>query len=129
VESPQIPYFHTSSPGASFNVSWLIDGNLVPLFDKFFPIGWNSGHRKLIVHIDNAPVHNSRMIQDFFRQNPLKRLQQPPYSPDMSASGSYLFGKVKITLIGREILDEMDLLEAITEILNDISGTNLQFVF
>jgi hypothetical protein len=37
----------------------------------------------------------------------------------------YLFGKVKRSLIKPEILEKIDLLEAVTEILNDISGAEL----
>jgi hypothetical protein len=116
-------------PGVSFNALWLIDGNLVPLLDKFFPAGWSARHRKLAVHIDNVPIHNSRMTQDFFGHNPLKRFPHLPYSPDISPSDFYLFGKVKSALIAREILNEIDLLEAVTEILNDIVGAELQRVF
>jgi hypothetical protein len=51
-----------------------------------------------------------------FGRNPLKRLRNPSYSPDISPSGFYLFGKVKSALIGREIPNETDLFEVVTEI-------------
>jgi hypothetical protein len=69
------------------------------------------------------------MTQDFVGHNPLKRLPHPPYSHDISPSDCYLFGKVKSALIGREIPDKIDLLEAITEILNRISGAEFQRIF
>jgi hypothetical protein len=69
------------------------------------------------------------MIHNFFGHNPLKTLPRPSYSPGISPSDSYLFGKVKIALIGQEIPDEIDLLEAVTEILNGISDGELQCVF
>jgi hypothetical protein len=59
----------------------------------------NARQRKLAVHIDNALVQNSRMTQDFFTDNPLKSLQYPSYSPDISPPDFYLFGKVKSALI------------------------------
>jgi hypothetical protein len=40
-----------------------------------------------------------------------------------------VFGKVKNELIGQEIPDEVDFLEAVTEILSGISGAELQPVF
>jgi hypothetical protein len=40
--------------------------------------------KKLMVHLGNAPAHNSRMTRNFFEHNPLKRLPYPPYSPDIS---------------------------------------------
>jgi hypothetical protein len=116
-------------PGASFNAPWLIDENLVPLLDKFFSTGWNSGQRKLVVHIDNVPVHNSKMNQNFFEQNSLKRLPNPLYSPDIPQLDFHLFGNVKGALIGQEIPDEIDRLEAVIDILNGISTDELQRVF
>jgi hypothetical protein len=46
----------------------------------------------------------------------LKRPVHPPYSPDISPSNFYLFGKVKGALIAQAIPDEIDLLDAVTEI-------------
>jgi hypothetical protein len=69
------------------------------------------------------------MTQDLFRHTLLKKLLYPPYYPEFSPSDFYLFGKRKSALIGREIRDEIDLLELIAEILNDISDTRLQRVF
>jgi hypothetical protein len=90
-------------PRASFN------GNLVPLVEDFFAAGWSPRRRKLVVHIDNAPAHNSRMAQHFFAHCPLKKLPHLPHSPDTSPSDFYAFGKIKSVLIGREIPDEIDL--------------------
>jgi histone-lysine N-methyltransferase SETMAR len=81
------------------------------------------------VHIDNAPRHNSRITQNFFWNNLLKRPPHPPYSPDISPSDFYRFGELKNARIEREIPDEIDLLEALTEILNGISDAELQRVF
>jgi hypothetical protein len=116
------------SPGVSFILSWLIDENLVPLLDKFFRAGWRAGQRSLVVRVDNAPAHNSKMTRDFLEHNPLQRLQHPPYSRNTSSSDFCLFGKVK----GADRTGdshEIGLLEAVTEIVNDISNAELQRVF
>jgi hypothetical protein len=76
-------------------------------------------------HINNAPVHNSIITQNVFGDNPLNRLPHPLYSHDIFLSDFYLFGNVKSALIGREISDEIDLLEMVTEILNGISDPKL----
>jgi hypothetical protein len=47
----------------------------------------------------------------------------------MSPSDFYLFGTVKGALIERKIPDEIDLLEAVSRILNHISNAELQRVF
>jgi hypothetical protein len=112
-------------PRTSFNASWFIDGNLVPWVESFLPAGWSAGRRKPVVHIDNAPTHISRMTHNFFAHNPLKKLPHPPHSFDISPSDFSLFGKVENTLIGREVHDDIDLFEALTEILNGASDTEL----
>jgi hypothetical protein len=66
------------------------------------------------------------MTQNFFKRNSLKRFPHLPYSPDISPSNFYLFGKGKRALIGWEIPDEIDLVEIVTEILNGISYAELQ---
>jgi hypothetical protein len=59
-------------PRAPFNVSWFIDGSVVPLVEKFFPVGLSAERSKLVVRYNNVPVHNSRMTQSFFGRNPPK---------------------------------------------------------
>jgi hypothetical protein len=115
--------------GASFSVSWFINGNLVLLLKKFFPVRWTERRKKLGMHIHNAPTHNSRMIQDLSGNHLLRRLPHPSYSPDISPSNFCLFGKGKRALIGQAIPDETDLLEAATEIWNGISYAELHCIF
>jgi hypothetical protein len=79
--------------------------------------------------MDNPSCRDARVTQNFFEHNPLKRLSQPPYSPDISPLDFELFGEVKNALIGQEIPDKIALLEAVTEILGGISGYELQTVF
>jgi hypothetical protein len=83
----------------------------------------------LVIHIDNASAHNASVAQDFVEHNPLKRLPCPSYSPDISPSDFYLFGKMKNALIEGEVSDEIDLLEEVTEILSGISHDELQAIF
>jgi hypothetical protein len=114
-------------PGTSFNASGLIDENSVPLLDNFFPAGWSVRQRKLVLHIDNAPAHNAKMTRDSFEHNPLKKFQHP-LTPPLSSIRPLYIRKVKGALVGREIPDEINLLEAVIEILND-SNAELQRVF
>jgi hypothetical protein len=56
-------------------------------------------------------------------------MAHPLYSPDISPSDFCLFRKVKSELIEQEIPNEMYLLEAVVEILNNISDAGVQHVF
>jgi hypothetical protein len=69
------------------------------------------------------------VTQNPFKHNPLERLRHPPDSPDISPSDFYLFGKVQNALIGREIFDEIDLLDVVTEILSRLSHDELHAAF
>jgi hypothetical protein len=82
-----------------------------------------------MVHVDNAPAHNSRVTRNFFEHNPLKRLAHQPYSPDISPSDICLFGKVRGAPSGQEVPDDISLLDAVTEFLDEISTEELQHVF
>jgi hypothetical protein len=99
---------------------------LGPFDSKFLSIWLESKAKELMIHVDNAPTHNLKMTRNFFEHNPLKRLPYPPYSPDISPSDFYLFGKVNGELIGQELPDEINLLDAVNEILDGISAGKLQ---
>jgi hypothetical protein len=60
-----------------------------------------------------------------FGHKPLKKLPHSPYYTGISPADFCLFGKVKNALIKQEIPHEIDLLEAVTEILNGISDAEL----
>jgi hypothetical protein len=61
-------------PGASFNASWFINHNVVPLLGRFFPGGRDARRRQLVIHIANGSAHNASAAKRFFEQNPLKTL-------------------------------------------------------
>jgi hypothetical protein len=77
------------------------------------------------LYIDNAPTHDSKITENLSGHNPLKRLPHPPHSIDISPLDFDIVGKVKSALIGPEISGETALIEAVTEILNGISGAEL----
>jgi hypothetical protein len=94
------------------------------LEEKIFPDG-----RRLVVHMDNAPVHNCGMTISFHADHNLVRLQHPPYSPDLASSDFYLFQTVKEKLKNIEMVDEKDLFYRLQELLNDIPIRELRKVF
>jgi hypothetical protein len=129
MESPWVPCRCTASSKSFISHIIVIDGSLVPLVEKPFPNGWSAWRRKVIVHIQDTLARNSRTTQKFLGHNLPKRLLGPFYSHDIFSAGFSLFGNGKNTLIGLELLDEIDLLEAVPEILIGISDAELQCAF
>jgi hypothetical protein len=56
-------------------------------------------------------------------------MPNPPYSPDIAPPGFWLFGYVKDSLAGRLFDEPEQLLEAITEFLNEMQPSELEVVF
>ena len=69
------------------------------------------------LHMDNARPH---LAFEKLTELGIKRLEHPPYSPDLAPSDFFLFGYLKKLLEGQEFEDENQLFEKVTEILNDI---------
>jgi hypothetical protein len=57
------------------------------------------------------------------------RLQHPPYSPDLSPSQFYLFPTINEKPKDIQMVDEEDLLCRLQQILNSVSGKELDKAF
>ena len=60
------------------------------------------------------------MVADRFKELGLKRLDSPPYSPDLAPSDFFLFGYLKRKIEGYELNDENQLFEKVSETLYSI---------
>jgi hypothetical protein len=60
-----------------------------------------------------TPVAVSLAFLDSHR---MRRVHQPPFSPDLAPSDFYLFGKVKTTLMGSVFENEQELLDELSSI-------------
>jgi hypothetical protein len=59
----------------------------------------------------------------------MRRIPQPPFSPDLAPSNFYLFGKLKTMLMGSVFENEQELLDGIMRVLDRIPGGELESVF
>ena len=50
---------------------------------------------------DNAPCHKATLVTDFLRQEKVKSVPHPPYSPDLAPCDFFLFPRLKKYLTGR----------------------------
>jgi histone-lysine N-methyltransferase SETMAR len=63
------------------------------------PDAWREN--RWIPQHDNAPLHSSLPVRDFFAEHATTVLPHPPYSPDLAPADFFLFPKLKSTLKGR----------------------------
>lgn len=68
-------------------------------------------------HCDNARPH---FCQEKFLELGMKRLNHPPYNPDLAPSDFFLFGLVKKLIEGCNFKNEYELFQRISEVLYSI---------
>lgn len=112
-----------------FNSDYFINNILQPLEIKLYPEGRNPHSKKYTVHFDNARPHTSLKTRSFISNSELAQLEHPPYSPDISPSDFYLFGKLKNSMNGYVFENEHDLYDYITNYLKNINHDELMSVF
>ena len=54
-----------------------------------------------MLHHDNASSHKSRIVTRYLKQERVRLLPHPPYSPDLAPCDFFLFLKIKKELAGR----------------------------
>jgi hypothetical protein len=59
----------------------------------------------------------------------MKRVPQPPFSPDLALSDFSLFGKLETRLMGSVFENEQELLDGIMRVLDRITHDGLESVF
>lgn len=80
----------------------------------------------IFLHMDNARPH---LVYKKLNELGIKRLDHPPYSPDLAPSDFFLFGFLKKLLEGEEFNSANELFDRVTEILNGISKSILKSVY
>jgi transposase len=83
------------APGQKMNSTYFIECVPGPLTEVCWPEGRKSHERRVMVHFDNAPIHNSEEVQEHLTNLGFKRMEDPTYSPDLAPYDFYLFGAVK----------------------------------
>jgi hypothetical protein len=58
----------------------------------------------IFLHLDHAPVHNSRLSSEKIESAKVERVLHQPYSPDLALSDFFLFDYLKEQLRGRRPL-------------------------
>ena len=86
---------------------------------------WKKSHKKcglenLILHHDNSPIHNSKIVNNFIKTKKIKLLKHPPYSPDLSPCYFWLFPIVKQRLRGKVNESKFDVINGFRNEVNKL---------
>jgi hypothetical protein len=104
----------------SFNSEYFVSLVLARMVAKVFPQGRISQTHRLQLHLDNCRFRFSKSTEQFITENQIRRVSHPPDSLDLAPSDFWPFGHVKTSLVGQTFDEPEQLLEVITEFLNDI---------
>jgi hypothetical protein len=84
--------------------------------------------RRMSLHFNNPTMHAAKCPIDYLRANRLTRVPYPAFSADLAPSDFYLFGKMKMVLMGAASPDDGPL-QGVMEVLNGILREGLEAVF
>ena len=114
-------YIYRVLTGQTFNKEYYVE--VLREFRKRFrrkrPALFKSGQWHF--HQNNAPINTSILVTDYLTKMEIKRVPQPPYSPDLAPCDFCLFSKLKEKLRGcrYETIEEMK--EAVTKVIGTLT--------
>jgi hypothetical protein len=88
------------------NNVYFVTNMLTPFGQAIFPRGRVPHQKRLVIHLDNCSVHTNRASRDWLEEHGMRRMPQPPYSPDLASNGFYLFPTVKEKLKRTQVANE-----------------------
>ena len=91
-------FIDATPPGETITSAYFITNTLneiAKLPQYQLPSLPHSSNARFFIHYDNAPCHSSKMTNEALAQTQFCRLPHPPYSPDLSPCGYFLFGTIK----------------------------------
>ena len=65
---------------------------------------------------DNTPVHDSILVTDYLTKTGIKKVPQPPYSPDLAPCDFWLFPKLR----GCRYETTEEIKEAVTKVIDTL---------
>ena len=75
---------------------------------------------QLILHLDNARPHISKITLSKINELGWKRMEYPPYSPEIAPNDIFLYGYVNEKLKGKQYSSRYELINEVIKICNNI---------
>jgi hypothetical protein len=91
---------------AKINSADFVINRLAPLEEAIFPQGRAPHQKRLVIHLDNCPVHTSHASTEWLEEHGMRRMPQPPYSQNLAFSDFYLFPTMKEKLERTQVADK-----------------------
>jgi histone-lysine N-methyltransferase SETMAR len=115
--------------GQKLNSAYFIESVLRPLSEICHPQGRVTRERRVMLHFDNAPVHNTEGVRENLASFGFRGMEHPPYSPDLAPCDFFLFGAMKQWFAGQHFTAIDDQLMRVEALLRGLSADFLQTVF
>jgi hypothetical protein len=96
--------------GQKVNSAYFIESVLRPLADICHPRGRDARERRVMLHFDNAPVHNTEGVQENLASFGCRRMEHLPYNQDLAPCDFFLFGAMKEAIAGQHFATLMTFL-------------------
>ena len=115
--------------GASISARSYVTNWLSRIFDAVAHRREKTWLRGLILHDDNARLHQAWMTTEYVAENRVDSYQNPPYSPDLSLCHFFLFQKLKNQLRGIQFNNDEEMLEALNLVIGCLTKEDFQNCF
>jgi hypothetical protein len=115
--------------GQKVNSADFSESVLRPLAKICHPQGRVTCERRVMLHFDNAPVHNTERVGENLASFGFRRRAHPPYSPDLALRDFFPFNTIKQAFAGQHFATSNDLLMSVEEFLRELSADFLKTVF
>jgi len=99
--------------GTTYNAAYFCDTVVPNLRSEICTQRRRRTLRGIVIHMDNARPHNAKISVEALESIKAKRVEHPPYSPDLAPSDFFLFGVLKEKLSGSSFSSSEDLISKI----------------
>lgn len=118
---------HGLDKGKTLDYQCYIENCLKPLVEQIKRVRKSSGTAGVKLLHDNARPHQHNKVSTFLREEGIKVMPHPPYSPDLAPCDFWLFDYIKSNLTDQT--DKNSLHNAIADIINNIPENEYKKTF
>lgn len=111
---------HDLPENVTFNSTYMCDYILPQLTEIAQEVVRQKTKHCLVLHFDNAKPHTSKKTLNKINELGWRKLDHPPYSPDISPNDFFLYGYIKSKLVEYSPSSREELISAIKEICSEI---------